>query len=383
MSVPSDIEIAKAAKAESVFNALFAYRKREARTPKEDYLTAAFAYALRASPEDVARRWVAHVADVDSARIAGRVDVKTQVSYDTPGGRKLVDMVLECDLSGGERLTVLSEHKWDSPTNTSQLEAYRGIATSKPNGKLVFIAPTVKQVTDATQFCKSACLWEEAYKELARLAEEGSVLSQFTEFLMSAGLGPHEPLTLSALAAYAHSLGVDEACYRIAELLDQKDWSFLPKRFDNRAIHSDRSGDALWGRLGLSFSDDEWTPCLFVGFLLDPSNHCLEFCEKRKGVDLMLAIDANPKTRIAGTTARTQAEKMDTMFPAALVQEGEELRNNRWRKLVVRQSLADIVKDNAKEQEQTEAIYAKLKKWCEALFEDGTLETAFSETEWI
>lgn len=251
---------------ENVFRALFSYRPRKGTTPRENYLTEAFGYALRSSPERDAVAWAAHLANVKVTDVSGAVDVKTQESIARPEGRAVVDMVLEFDLNDGRHLTVLSEHKWDSETNVQQLQRYREVASSLPEGILVFVAATAQQTADAQPpLCDKALTWEDVYRVLIPHAEEGSILTQFLHFLLQEGLGPHEPLSLSKLSAYTHSFGVEEGCYRLSQRLIEEDWSFLPSRFKEPEVYCNRSQGPKYGRMGIGFNDDEWNPLLRWG----------------------------------------------------------------------------------------------------------------------
>ena len=365
---------------ENVFRSLFSYRPRKGITPKENYLTEAFGYALRSSPEPVAVAWAAHLAGVKCTHISGAVEVRTQEPVAGPDGRAVVDMVLGFSLTDGRHLTVLSEHKWDSATNVRQLRRYREIASSLSEGILVFLAPTAVQIAEARPFCSKerALLWEEAYSTLLPFAETGSILDQFLRFLMQEGLGPHEPLSLSMLSAYTHSFGVEDGCHRLSQRLIEQDWSLLPKRFKEPEVYCSRP---KYGRMGIGFNDDKWNPLLLLGFLLDPTDHKLELCTPKKGIDLMLIIDAEQKVRVKGTALAKKADGMRQRFTEAKVEEGDELRN-KWRKLVVRQPLADVIQGHPTEDDQVDVIYERFKAWCECLFNDGKLERAFAGTNW-
>src|ERR1039457_2399050 len=53
---------------------------------------------------------------------------------------------------------------------------------------------------------------------------------------------------------------------------------------------------------------------------------------------------------------------------------------SKWRKLVVRTPLADIIVAKNTDEQQTQAIYERFAEWGRVLFEDGTLESAFRDT---
>ncbi|MBI4700961.1 MAG: hypothetical protein HY744_07340 [Deltaproteobacteria bacterium] len=101
----------------NIFRSLFTYRSREGRSPKENYLTEAFAHALQESPDDC-RAWLAQVLGLPVGSIGKQIHVETQVSLASDDGaaRAVIDMVIHAQ-AGGAQATVLCEHKWDSPTS--------------------------------------------------------------------------------------------------------------------------------------------------------------------------------------------------------------------------------------------------------------------------
>jgi hypothetical protein len=56
---------------------------------------------------------------------------------------------------------------------------------------------------------------------------------------------------------------------------------------------------------------------------------------------------------------------------------GAQLKS-KWRKVVVRESLADTIRGKATEAEQVDAIYRRLQGWCQGLFGDGEMEKALA-----
>ncbi|SFR18449.1 hypothetical protein [Desulfoscipio geothermicus] len=93
----------------------------------------------------------------------------------------------------------------------------------------------------------------------------------------------------------------------------------------------------------------------------------------------MLTIDAEPQVNIMGFELEEKIKKLRNSNVAISVFGPEELKN-KWRKLVIRDSLADIIKGKDSEEKQVNAIHNRLKEWCVILFSDGKLDEAFDKT---
>jgi hypothetical protein len=356
----------------NIFHSLFPYRPREDRSSKENFLTEAFAHTLRANP-DVCRAWLATLTGEPLDALRGPLEVDTQVTLNAPDGKSwsILDMVIRCDLADGGELTILSEHKWDSKADCGQLDRYLLIAGTKAKARVVFIAPTVMQTAEVKQHtgAVTALLWQDVHDFLHKAGAEG--VREFVSFLALQGLGPQEPLSWPKLAAYVASRSVEKDCLRLATQLKDRDWTFLPARFQtSSAIEKLR-----WGRIGVELNT-KWNPGLFLGFLLDGEDHQLTLVSPRTSIDLMLAFDADPKMTLDTQVLAEHAEALRA--PGVEILHGPQLKN-KWRKLVVREALTETLRGKVTEAEQVDAIYGRLKRWCELLFAGGRLEKALSK----
>jgi hypothetical protein len=74
-----------------------------------------------------------------------------------------------------------------------------------------------------------------------------------------------------------------------------------------------------------------------------------------------------------------KANSLRTKFPEAQVTDQDQTKS-KWRKLVVRRPLADVIASHDTEEAQVEAIYRQFEAWCVEIFADGMLEAALRET---
>lgn len=207
----------------NVFHSLLRYRPRERRSSQENFLTAAFAYTLSTNPE-ICRDWVAHVSGTSAEVILGTPTVKTQVSYPALNGkiRSIIDMVISCELANGSVLTLLCEHKWDSPADPRQIDEYSAIARAADNHVLVFIAPSVLQVarieghTDEVR----TLLWRDVHDFLRDHDTSGA--QEFVDFLDLVKLNRNEPFCRPGLVILP---GAEECGGRATIAVDKGDTS--------------------------------------------------------------------------------------------------------------------------------------------------------------
>jgi hypothetical protein len=135
----------------NLFSALFEFRPRDGHTPKENFLTEAFAYFLR-TDDRVQTRWLSKLLDreVDGATCEVRTrQTEQDVDADTS---VYPDLLLEGQFSDGKEFAVYCEHKWDSPCDDSQLRRYQKIADAK-GVRLAFVGATCVTRTTTAWNC--------------------------------------------------------------------------------------------------------------------------------------------------------------------------------------------------------------------------------------
>lgn len=132
--------------------------------------------------------------------------------------------------------------------------------------------------------------------------------------------------------------------------------------------------------MGLEFYKEEMKPQIFVGFLLNPSDHGLTFTDKARGIDLALFIEcAPPSTKPKETAWIERTAAIQNKFKTVVAHNHTEIQK-KYRKLTVQECLPDVIRGHCEEEVQIEAIYSRLHSWAEVLFEGGTLKAAMRET---
>ena len=198
-----------------------------------------------------------------------------------------------------------------------------------------------------------------------------------------------ESLSISNLRAYCSDETVLEDYKRIVKHLSTCDWTFIPDYFTNKEFsvkhrvgqHPYRNQN--WGRTGIEFGD--WVhypePGIFMGFLLDHSDHRMDPIDPENIDELMFTIDVgtNYKDALIQSDLNDYAEKFREKIPGTRIFGPRDITKSPWRKLVIRETLSNVIQGKETTQEQVDAIYHRLKDWCNVVFDDGKVEKIFRD----
>lgn len=367
----------------NLFNALFEFHPRAGHTPKENFLSEAFAYVLATC--DAAR-------DAWLSRVLGRPVRATQFEVNTRQSEHdedfvsvFPDMRIQGVLDDETQFDLYSEHKWNSPCNPGQLRRYLKLASKHGNGSsLVFIGASRCQKKEAEQ-CDArlkgrAFLWSDVFEVLEPIPAKPDILAQFLEFMKTHGLSPGTAIQPAVMAAYIQSKGFLDSLEHCANKLnDDFDWDCFPARYlagDSRKVKN------RWGRVAIEFTTPGWKPTITVGFLYDEYDHGITFVDRQKGIDLFLRIETAPgeQKNIAPALAELDRKRKKLRnLAASVLLLNEKGNDNSHSLLIVRSCLADEIQAAATQPAQLEAIHKIVCEWAGALFEDGALEKAFKQ----
>jgi hypothetical protein len=368
----------------NLFESLFDFYPREGHTPRENFLTEAFAYILKTHPS-VSEAWLSKLLDKKIEAASCQVTTRqTEADQDTDTSI-YPDLLLQGQFRGGEPFAVYCEHKWDSPCDHKQLRRYRKVAEKKGNhARLVFVGASHNQKSDAEQcFQDKPCscfLWEDVFIALDALPAKTDILREFLGFMNSHGLSPGPPLTLEWMKAFLESSGFLECLKRLANRLntDYRWEEILPRRY-----FAFRDVKDSWGSVKISFETKDFKPAIWLGFLYATWDIKAALVNPDKGIDLMLRIAAEPKHTkdIQPALSILEAKRKNLRKTAASVLlKGDPGNGNPYSILVVRDCLAEVISNARAEADQLVAIHTKLANWLHVLFDDGSLEKAFKKS---
>lgn len=364
----------------NLFSALFDFHPRGGHTPRENFLTEAFAYLLQ-TDDRVRDRWISRLLGRDVLGTTATINTRlmeANLDRDTP---MYPDMKISAQLPDGAKVVIYCEHKWGASCNDGQLIKYKKHADQE-GAKLCFVGSTVRQRSDAIESLKdpSACLmWEDAYRTLDRIPdlEKTTILKEFLVFMKTQGLSFGEPLTVENMTAFLNAADFKNQLRNMAHKLKEDfEWPAIPKRF-----HSDVTVHDGYGRTAVRFATSDWKPWLSIGFLYDVSDHKVAFVNRDKGIDLLLRIEAMPNlTKELNPGIQVLRKKQTALLaagaPSALLK-GDSGNGNPYSLLIVRDCLGVVLDGIASQTEQLSAIHRKLNTWLEILFQDGETEQAF------
>lgn len=342
----------------SIFAELFDYRPTMGMTPKENFLTQGFAHILQRYPA-LGKEWLAHVAGVPVESLTGRLRVTPQAHLrDSLRGDAYIDLMLRCRQGGGAEVVVFSEHKWDSRTDKEQLQDYRErlAEVRAETKKLIFIGKTKEQGIRARRFCDARFTWEEVYATLIGRAEGRPLAREFLAFLREQELGD-TIFTPAQLAAGGESVRM--TARKMAKRLATLEWEAIPRRWRKPVVVNH------YGRHGLMFGGD-WKPYIFAGIQTwDPA---LGFrpCTQDKGADLMLAVGVDHPSR--AFASRAIDLRVRALRAQRCVVLGPNDRDTYYLKVIVRQPLADVIRDCRTAEEQVARMHARLQEWGRCFF---------------
>ena len=360
----------------NLFEGLFNFAPRDGHTPRENFLSEAFAYILRTS-EGALDAWV---SDVFARRVhCESFDVRTRGRKDTENDSPVFpDMSIRGTIADGEAFEILSEHKWDSRCNSNQLCSYARIA-QKSGAHLIFIGANHRQKREAAASHPAVArcyLWEDVFRVLNEIPEPSEIFKEFLNFMAAKGLSPGQPLSLQKMQAFLQSAGFVKSLERLAEKLrNDFEWNCIPSRYRGGMKVTDR-----WGRVAIEFATPDWKPTITVGFLYDGGDHKVMLLNAREGIDLFLRIEAGPKEQ-AGIkpvmeVLHRKRQALDALG-ANVILRGESGNVNTV--VLVRSCLAHLIDQTTTEEEQVCRVHREVESWIKVLFGDGELESAFKE----
>jgi hypothetical protein len=364
---------------DNLFNALFRFHPRDGYSPWENFLSEAFAYNLR-TVEGACDAWCSRVAGTPVALAEWEIFTRNAEHDAEADSTVFPDLKIKGVTTDGEPFYVWSEHKWDSPCNRGQLEAYARLAAKAPGKNLLaFVGAHPKQIGAAKSAAGVipcvALSWEDAYTSLLQFKEKSEVLAEFLHFMETHGLSPGEPISTRKMQAYLDSAGFIDQLWQYAEkLLAEYEWPLIPKRYTEETGITKR-----WGRVAIEFPTKNWAPTITLGFLCSAEEHEVTFTAPETGIDLLLRIETDPgrfPNPIQALDALKEKAAAVRAFGARVLLKNQPGNGNPHSLLIAQKALGKVIEGAPTRREQLGAIHAELSKWIEALFGDGELEPA-------
>jgi len=259
----------------SLLVALSKYRPTEGKMPLENFLTEAFAWILE-NNTDFSIFFIEQIISklgVESEYTVKNHSWSTQVNFDG----KSPDMLCEINTRTGQ-VALVFEHKAWAELHNNQLLNYRNYANEYySQAYIILISATISQHSQNPDL---ALCWSDIYAWIQDWVKEnqesGFIFQDFLDFIKHNGMGPPAPISHHAIIAYYPASDLKPQISNLIKQVEHKDWASIVQMDDFGLYVEDRKGSLYgeaWGKVGLHFFY-EWTPTIFVGFLLDGKDHC-------------------------------------------------------------------------------------------------------------
>jgi hypothetical protein len=265
----------------SLLKALRSYRPRENHDPLENFITEAFAWLLR-NHLGFGRFYLNKIRrrlQQSELPVGLTIEWTTQLNL----GGVFPDLV---GLVGKE--AYLFEHKAWSPLHENQLDNYRregSRAYGEQNYRLTLVVGSRQQLDQDPDL---GLCWHDVHAWIAEWQTHADyqpdhLFADFQALLESEGLGPPAPVSHESILAYRSAKGFESTLSALVQRTSHHAWNRL---FETEVVTCHLpwhrglpGGQDPWGRIGLNLLGDipQWSPGLFVGFLVDPADHRVEW----------------------------------------------------------------------------------------------------------
>lgn len=344
-----------------LFEALRKYSPREGKDPLENFITEGFAWLLNKYSKfgEFFLRRLEKKLQLD----VNKYDCKwsTQVNFDG----KLPDMVYRW-----ENKVIVFEHKTWNRLDEDQIKNYRDYAECNfDESRIVLITATKQQHEQDPDL---ALCWSDIYKLISDWEQKTNgdipfLFKDFQELLKGEGLGPPAPISHVAIRYYWEARDMKQ---NLAELIarmmerenQEEEWQRMIRE-DYPLVEEDRR----WGRMGISlWPFAEWYPGIFVGILLNGTDHRTEPIDYAKGPDFCLILSfKNPLHDTYSTNehylkllCNVQQRLNDGWNGWEFYNHLEEVaKSNRWHPIHIRKPLLDVFAGTENYEEQEERFY--------------------------
>lgn len=331
------------------------YRPREGHDPLENFITEAFCWILK-SYDEFSVFFIDHIfknlkieKDIESHNWS------TQANFDG----FFLDMLCEVN----NNFALVFENKAWAELHDNQIENYRDYAKRnyKENYKIILITATAKQHNQNPDL---ALCWSDVYKIIKNwIAQENNgndfIFNDFLELIRYEGMAPPAPISHEAIQSYFAGMELKRQVTNLINRMKHSDWSkvALPS---NQCLKEDKRTNE--GRFGLELLSD-WKPGVFIGFLLDGTDHCTTPVLGTKSPDFCVIIsftDFLHKTYPKSETYKAFVNLIEKQIKELNqgwnfyhhIEDKDAKKINKWHPIHIRKPMLEIFKGTMTTEEQ-------------------------------
>lgn len=364
---------------DNLFTALRSYTPTVGRDPREDFITEAFAWLLRRHTE-LADAVLTFIAQQPGGMPGLGEDVvwKTQVTVD--GGR--IDMVADFGEHG-----IVFEHKVWSPLGPGQIDKYRAAASSLWPGRHIVVLITAS-TRQHEQTPDVALTWADVYRVIDNWRQsrnkDPELVVDFLGLLADEGLAPPSPISHEAILSYLPAKGLEESVLAVVREATKADWTWFYKRISwpgqnpRPYLRGSRPEGLRDGRAGVDLLPG-WRPGIFVGAMLDGSDHGVQPSAATKGPDFCLVLSFHrddgvpPRDEYLGS-AEFQELRTRLAREAGNWDFLDRSAEHAWHLLHLRKPMLEVFRGSLTFEEQVERFLAQSRAAIDVLLAGGELE---------
>lgn len=332
------------------------YSPRERKDPLENFITEAFSWILN-NYCDFSDFFLDQLKErgLQSDGMTGKnCEWKTQEkTHDVKP-----DMV--CVSTTNENM-IIFEHKTWSGLSENQLQKYRDVFSRITDGEVEVVLITATR-NQHEQGPDVALCWSDIYELISDWIEKNTdasfIFEDFIKLLSSQGMGPPAPIAHASIKYYHEAKKLEK---NIKDLI---------KRARNELVNSfpelNLNYNAKWGRVGLGQSEDLWRPGIFVGILLDGTDHCTKPIDSAKGPDFCLILSFNEDLHNEYPSNPHYMEMVSNLArEVGNLNNGWQFYNhldeverpNRWHPIHIRKSMLDVFAGTLNTEDQDKRFY--------------------------
>ena len=367
---------------ESIFTKLKSYTPTAGRDAREDYLTELFSYMLN-NVEGLKEGYVdflySKLKEINNNKNE-EITVETQVSI--RNGR--IDLLIQ---NGSEGF--ICEHKVYSGLSDGQISKYvEGMKEYNPTKKYHTVLITAS-VMQHTQKADITLTWADIYEFLDSFKMNNTLqviddflITQLLSYLKEQGLGRYESISYDEIISNFRAIDLKERLQELFASLSNVNWaSEVPQLSSINGKLNPISNKVKWGRVGIDFFE-EMKPGIFAGVLLDPTDHKIEPTDRDLGPDFIITLEASlHKDDIEFLKLRDKMLKSEELseLKERLKINNEDFQfldniKNRWRVLVLKKPLVNILEGKYKREEQEQALKDEIIKGLNLLLQDDLVK---------
>ncbi len=345
------------------------YRLRPEKDSLENFITEAFAWILKSYSDfsEYFLDWLMKKLNMQLPEI-DKKDCEWTTQYNFDG--VFPDMVCLSNKNA-----IVFEHKTWSHLSKNQLQNYKDYAAKNfVDSKVVLITVNRSQHFQNPDL---ALCWYEIYNLISgwldRNTDASFIFTDFLNLLKSEGMGPAAPISHESIMYYYTTVNLKQNIAELIKRVEHEDWSlyigegykkFIPK--GGRGYEYSETS----GRMGLNLLGEveSWRPGIFVGILLDGTDHCTKIMDLAKGPDFCLIFgfkedlhDEYPSNKyyiemVSNLSIKVASLNRGWQFYNHL-DDDEIKKRNKWHPIHIRKPMLDVFVGTSTVEEQAKRFY--------------------------